>query len=57
VGGLPSIFMVDEFVEIMKAYNEYQSTKEGERMDEVLRHITHLAIDFCELHDVTCYTR
>jgi hypothetical protein len=32
-GRLPSISMVDEYVEIMEAYNEYQSTKEGERMD------------------------
>jgi hypothetical protein len=26
-------------------------------MDELLRHIKHLAIYFCELHDVTCCTR
>jgi hypothetical protein len=56
-GGLPSISMVEEYVEISEAYNEYRSTKEGERMDELFRHITHLAIDFCKLHDVTCCTR
>jgi hypothetical protein len=49
--------MVDEYVEIMEAYNEYRSTKEGERMHELLRHIKHLVVDFCELHDVTCCTR
>jgi hypothetical protein len=37
MGGLPSISMVDQYVEIMEAYNEYRSTKEGERMDELLR--------------------
>jgi hypothetical protein len=47
-GGLPSISMVDGYVEIMEAYNKYISTKEGERMDELLRHINHLAVDFCE---------
>jgi hypothetical protein len=26
-------------------------------MDELLRHLNHLAVDFCELHDVTCCTR
>jgi hypothetical protein len=56
-GELPSISMVDEYFEIMDAYNEYRSTKEGERMDILLRHIKHLAVDFCELHDVTCCTR
>jgi hypothetical protein len=25
-------------------------------MDELLRHIKHLAVDFYELHDVTCCT-
>jgi hypothetical protein len=43
--GLPSISMVDKYVEIMEAYNEYRSTKEGERMDKLLRHTKHLAID------------
>jgi hypothetical protein len=57
MAGLSSISMVDEYVEIMEACNEYRSTKEGERMDELLRHIKHLAIDFYELHDVTCCTR
>jgi hypothetical protein len=55
--GLPSISMVDEYVGIMEAYMEYLSTKEGERMDEFLRHIKHFAVDFCELPDVTCCTR
>jgi hypothetical protein len=49
--------MVDEYVEIMEAYNEYRSTKEEERMDELLRHIKYLAVDFCELHDVSYCTR
>jgi hypothetical protein len=57
MGELPSIYMVDEYVEIMEAYNEYRSTKEGERMDELLIYIKHLAVDFCELHDVTCCTK
>jgi hypothetical protein len=57
MGGLPSIYMVDHYVEIMEAYNEYRSTKEGQRMDELLRHINHLAVVFCELRDVTCCTR
>jgi hypothetical protein len=48
--------MVDEYVEIMEVHNEYRSTKEGERMDELLRLIKHLAVDLCELHDVTCCT-
>jgi hypothetical protein len=49
--------MVDEYVEIMEAYSEYRSTNEGKRMNELLRHINHLALDFFELHDVTCCTR
>jgi hypothetical protein len=52
-----SIFVVDNYVEIMKAYNNYRSTKEEKRMDELLRHLNPLAADFCELHDVTCCTR
>jgi hypothetical protein len=28
--------------------------KKEKRMDELLRHLNHLALDFCELHDVTC---
>jgi hypothetical protein len=56
-GELPSISMVDEYFEIMDAYNEYRSTKEGERMDILLKRIKHLAVDFCELYDVTCCTR
>jgi hypothetical protein len=56
-GRLPRISMIDEYVEIMEAYNEYRSTKEGERMDELVRYIKHLVVDFCELHDVTCCTR
>jgi hypothetical protein len=55
--GLPSISMVDKFVEIMEAYNKYRSIKEGERMDELLRHIKHFSVEFCELHDMTCYSR
>jgi hypothetical protein len=49
--------MVDKYVEIMEAYSEYRSMNVGERMDELLRHIKHFVVDFCELHDVTCCTR
>jgi hypothetical protein len=31
MGKLPSIYVVDYYVEIMKAYNDYRSTKEGKK--------------------------
>jgi hypothetical protein len=57
MGELPSISVVDQYVEIIKAYNDYRSTKEGKMIDELLRHLNQLAVDFCEQHDVTCCTR
>ena len=49
--------MFEGYVKTMCAYYEYRSTQEGKSMDELLQHLNHLAIDFCELHDVTCCTR
>jgi hypothetical protein len=54
---LPSIPVVDDYTDIMKTYNDYRSSKEGKRMDDLLRYLNDLAVDFCELHDVTCCTR
>ena len=45
------------YVKIMGAYYEYRSIKEGNRMLELLEHLNDMAIEFCELHDVTCCFR
>jgi hypothetical protein len=57
MGELCSISVVDNYVEIMKTCNDYRSSKEGKRMDDLLTYLKHLAVDFCELDDVTCCTR
>ena len=44
-------------VKMLEAYYEYRSTKEGNRMDELLTHLNQMAIEFCESHDITCCTR
>jgi hypothetical protein len=49
--------MEEDIDKIWDTYYEYRATKEGERMDELLKHLNNIAIDFCELHDVTCCTR
>ena len=49
--------MFEGYVKTRGVYYEYRSTQEGKRTDELLQHLNHLAIDFCELHDVTCCTR
>ena len=49
--------MFEGYVKTMGAYYEYRSTKEGKRMYELLKYLNHMAIDFCELHDITCCTR
>jgi hypothetical protein len=45
------------YVKAMGAYYEYRSTKEGNRMLELLEHLDDMATEFCELHDITCCTR
>jgi hypothetical protein len=40
----------------MRAYYKYISTKEGNRIYELLEHLNNMDIDFCELHDITCST-
>jgi hypothetical protein len=45
------------YVKAMGAYYEYRSTKEGNRMLELLEHLDDMATKFCELHDITCCTR
>ena len=51
------ISMCEGYDKIMGALNAHRSTKEGERMYELLSHLNHIAVDFCELHDITCCTR
>jgi hypothetical protein len=46
MGKLPSISVVDDYVEIIKTYNDYRSSKEGKRIDDFLKYFNHLAIDF-----------
>ena len=36
------------YVDTMGAYYEYRSTKEGNRMLELLEHLNDMAIEFCE---------
>ena len=51
---LSGISIPNGYVKTMGAYYEYRSTKEGNRMLELLEHLNDMAIEFCELHDVTC---
>jgi hypothetical protein len=46
MGKLPSISVVDDYVEIIKTYNDYRSSKEGKRIDDLLRYLNHLTVDF-----------
>ena len=55
--GLSSTSMFEDYVKSMEAYYEYRSTKEGNRMFELLEHLNDIAYEFCEKHDITCCTR
>ena len=41
----------------MEAYFEYESTKEGTRMRKLLEALQKIAVQFCELHGITCCNR
>ena len=45
------------YVKTMGAYYEYRTTKEGNRMHDLLEHLNDMAIEFCELHNITCFFR
>ena len=49
--------MEEGYVKTIGAYYEYRSTKEVNKMLELLEHLDDMATEFCELHDITCYTR
>ena len=49
--------MEEGYVKTMGAYYEYRSTKEGNRMLELLEHLNDMATEFCELHNITCCFR
>ncbi len=44
-------------VQTLRAYYEYRSTREGNRVYELLEHLNEIATDFCELHNITCCTK
>jgi hypothetical protein len=41
----------------MEAYFEYQSTEEGAKMRRLLEDLKRMAVQFCESHDETYWTR
>ena len=55
--GFSTTSMFEDYVKSMEAYYEYRSTKEGNRMFELLEHLNDIAYEFCEQHDITCCTR
>jgi hypothetical protein len=44
-------------VQTLRACYEYRSTREGNRVYELLEHLNEIATDFCELHNITCCTK
>ena len=54
---LSGISIPNGYVKTLGAYFEYRSTKEVNRMLELLEHLNDMAIEFCELHDATCCFR
>ena len=54
MGELP---IIEGFVNTIRSYYEYRSTREGNRIYELLEHLNEFATEFCELYDTTCCTR
>ena len=52
--GEPGSFISKGNTKLLESFYEYRSTGEGRRMEQLLRCINDLAIDFCHLHDITC---
>jgi hypothetical protein len=44
-------------VQAWRAYYEYRSTREGNKVYELLEHLNKIATEFCELHNITFYTK
>ena len=54
---LSGISIPNGYVKAMEAYFEYESTEEGKRMSKLLEALHKIAIQFCELHGITCCNR
>ena len=54
MGELP---IIEGFVNTIRSYYEYRSTREGNRIYELLEHLNEFATEFCELYDTTCCTK
>ena len=54
---LSGMSMGNDYFKKYDAYSEYQSTKEGNRVGKLLKALHKIAIQFCELHGITCCNR
>ena len=55
--GFPGNSVAEDCREIYNVYDKYRSTQEGKRVQSLLEHLNHMALDLCMLHGVNCCTK